>query len=123
MYVGVLLHVALLMESLAAELAWIRPRVRVYEQVRAKGARSLEGLAALLALEHLLRRVHGTVLRQANFVAKRLVAQFTGERPLTVMRSPGVDLQVLHIVYSRKHKRRLRPQVNINIIPRARVEC
>jgi len=29
MYVGVLLHVALLVESLAAELAGIRPRVRV----------------------------------------------------------------------------------------------
>lgn len=34
-YVGVLLHVALLVEALAAELAGVGPGIRVYEQVSA----------------------------------------------------------------------------------------
>lgn len=61
MYVGVLLHVALLMEPLAAVGAGIRPRVAVYEQMRGEGAGSFEAFAALLALEDLLHIVHSPV--------------------------------------------------------------
>lgn len=61
MYVGVLLHVALLVESLAAVAAGIRPRVAVYEQMRGEGAGALEALAALFALKDLLHVVHGPV--------------------------------------------------------------
>lgn len=49
--VGVLLHVRLLVEALAAELAGVRPRVRVDEQVGGQRGRALEGLAAHPALE------------------------------------------------------------------------
>lgn len=48
--VGVLLHVGLLMKPLAAVLARVGPRVRVYEQVSAQRARSLERLPALFTL-------------------------------------------------------------------------
>jgi len=56
--VGVLLHVALLVEPLAAVVAGVRPRVAVDEQVGGQGAGALEALSALLALEHLLHVVH-----------------------------------------------------------------
>lgn len=49
--VGMLLHVRLLVEALAAELAGIGPRVRVDEQVGGQRGRALEGFAAHLALE------------------------------------------------------------------------
>lgn len=55
--VGVLLHVALLVEALAAVLARVGARVAVDQQVRAQGRRALEGLAALLALQHYKRVV------------------------------------------------------------------
>lgn len=74
MYVGVLLHVALLVETLAAELAGVGPSVRVYEQVGTECARAFERLAALFALEDLLRRVDRPVLRQADLVAEGFVA-------------------------------------------------
>ena len=51
MNVGVLLHVGLLVEPLAAVLARVRPRVRVDEEVRRQRGAPLEGLAALLARE------------------------------------------------------------------------
>lgn len=92
MYVRVLLHVALLMESLAAKLTRVGPRVRVYEQVSAQGGRPFEGLAALLALEHLLRGVNRPVLGQTDLVAEGLVAELAGEGTLTVVRSPCVHL-------------------------------
>lgn len=50
MNVGVLLHVGLLMESLAAILAGIRSRVAVDEQMRGEGRGALERFAALFAL-------------------------------------------------------------------------
>lgn len=49
--VGVFLHVGLLVEALAAELAGVGPRVRVDEQVRGQGGRAFEGFAAHPALE------------------------------------------------------------------------
>lgn len=94
MNVGVLLHVALLMESLPAELTWVRSRVRVYQQMGSQSAGPLEPLAALLALEHLLRGVHGSVLRQADLVAEGFVAELAGEGSLAVVGSPRVHLEL-----------------------------
>lgn len=51
MYVGVLLHVGLLMESLAAILAGIRSGIAVDEQMRGECRGALERLAALFALQ------------------------------------------------------------------------
>lgn len=51
MYVGMLLHVGLLVEPLAAVLAGVGPRVRVDQEVSGQRARPLEALPALLALE------------------------------------------------------------------------
>lgn len=63
-----------------------------------EGAGSLESLAALFTLEHLLCGVHGPVLRKTDFVAECLVAQFTGEWSFAVVRSPRVHLRE-HIAY------------------------
>ena len=46
MDVGVLFHVRLLVEALAAELAGVGPRVRVDEQVRGQRGGALEAFAA-----------------------------------------------------------------------------
>jgi len=55
-YVGVFLHVGLLVEALAAELARVRARVGVDQQVRAERRRPLETLTALHARERTQRR-------------------------------------------------------------------
>lgn len=47
----VLLHVGLLVEPLAAELAWVGPGVGVDEQVRGQRGRPLEAFATDLAVE------------------------------------------------------------------------
>lgn len=49
------------MEALSAVLAGVGPGVRVDQQVGGEGGGALEALAALLALEHLLRVVHRPV--------------------------------------------------------------
>jgi hypothetical protein len=51
-------------EALAAELARVRSRVRVDQQVRGESGRALEGLAALFALENLLYVVNGSATEQ-----------------------------------------------------------
>lgn len=51
MNVGVLLHVRLLVEALATELARVGPSVRVDEQVGGQRGRALEGFATHSALE------------------------------------------------------------------------
>lgn len=61
-------------------------------------AGSLESLTALFTLEHLLRGVHGPVLRETDFVAECFVAQFTSEWSFAVVRSPRVYLHE-HIVH------------------------
>lgn len=71
MYVGVLLHVALLVEPLAAVAAGIRPRVAVYEQMRGKGAGALEAFAALFALEDLFHVVHSPVWEKEEQETRR----------------------------------------------------
>ena len=66
MYVGVLLHVRLLVEPLPAVLARVGPRVRVDEQVRGQGRAPFERLAADLARERPLVRVHGPAKQKVN---------------------------------------------------------
>lgn len=50
-YVGVFLHIGLLVEALPAVLAGVGPGVRVDQQVRGQRARPLEAFAALLTLQ------------------------------------------------------------------------
>lgn len=95
MYVSVLLHIRLLMEPLATILTRVRPRVRVDQQVCGEGGGSLEGLAALLALEGPLRRVRGPVLAEAHFVSERLVAELASERSPAAVGPPRVDLEAV----------------------------
>ena len=52
MYVGVLLHVRLLVEPLATVLTGVGPRVAVDQQVGGQGGGALETLPTLLALKH-----------------------------------------------------------------------
>lgn len=49
--VGVFLHIRFLVKSLAAVLAWVRPRVRVDQQVSGQRRGAFESLPAHLALE------------------------------------------------------------------------
>lgn len=86
--VGVLLHVALLVEALPAVFALEGPRVRMDHEVGAEGRGAFEGLAALLALKHLLLSVHGAVGRETLLVAEALGTHVARERPLSVVR-PG----------------------------------
>ena len=53
-----LLHVTLLVETLAAILTGIRSGVRVDEKMGGKSGRPLETFATLLTREHLLCTVH-----------------------------------------------------------------
>lgn len=59
----------------------------------AERAGPFESFTALLALEHLLRRVHGPVLRQTDLVAEGFVAQLAGKWPFTVVRPPRMYLE------------------------------
>lgn len=61
MYVGVLLHIALLVKTFAAITAWIRPRIAVYQQMCRQRAGAFETLAALFALENLLHIVYSSI--------------------------------------------------------------
>ena len=61
--VGVLLHVGLLVEALATELARVRSRVRVDQQVCGESGRPLEGFPALLALKNLLDVVNSSATK------------------------------------------------------------
>jgi len=61
--VGVLLHVGLLVEALATELAWVRSRVRVDQQVCRESGRPLERLPALLTLEDFLDVVNSSATK------------------------------------------------------------
>jgi len=72
--VGVLLHVGLLVEALATELAWVRSRVRVDQQVCRESGRPLERLPALLTLEDFLDVVNSSMLTEADLVTESLVA-------------------------------------------------
>jgi len=83
MDVGVFLHVGLLVEPFSAELARVRPRVGVDEQVRWQGRRSLEALAALTTFEASLGAVDGPVLTETDCVAERLPTRAALVRPST----------------------------------------
>ena len=87
------LHVRLLVEALAAVGAGVGAGVAVDEQVGRQRGRPLERLAALRALEALLLGVHRPVLRQADGVAERLVADVARERPPPAVGPPHVHLE------------------------------
>jgi len=92
--VGVLLHVGLLVEPLAAELARIGARVGMNEQVRGEGRRALEALATLATLEAALGAVHGPVLAQTHGVTECFTARAALVRPPTAaVRPPSVNLR------------------------------
>ena len=93
MDVGVLLHVGLLVEALAAVGARVRARVGVDEQVRGQRGRPLEALQALRALEALFLAVHGSVLGQTDGVSERLAARLARERARACVRSAHVNLE------------------------------
>ena len=57
-----LLHVGLLVKSLAAILARVRSRIGVDEQMRRQSGRALESFPALTTLEHFLRVVQRSVM-------------------------------------------------------------
>jgi len=75
MRVGVLLHVGLLVEGLAAERAVERAYVGVDEQVRAERRGSAESLATALARVRALCTVLHPVARQTGHVTERLVTR------------------------------------------------
>ena len=54
-----LLHVALLMETLATVIAGIWARIAVYQQMRGQRAGSFESFATLFTFEYLLHVVNG----------------------------------------------------------------
>lgn len=98
------------MEPLPAELARIRPRIRMYEQVRTQRRGPLERLATLLTFEHLLDTMDGSVLRQTYLMPKRLITQLARERPLPIMRPPRMHLQAMR---RREHFLALNATINI----------
>ena len=67
MYVGVLLHVGLLVKSFATEGAGVGPSVRVNEQVCRQGAAPLESFATLRTLKQELRSGTLEVADARNF--------------------------------------------------------
>lgn len=75
--VGVLLHVRLLVEPLATEMAFERARVRMNQHVRGERRRALKALATNLALEWLLARMHDHVLFQADGIVEYFLANLT----------------------------------------------
>lgn len=58
----------------------------------AEGAGTFERFTALFALEHLLRGMHGSVLRKADFMAEGFIAQLASEGSFAVVGSPRVHL-------------------------------
>lgn len=92
-YVCVLLHITLLVESLSTILARVGSGIAVNKQVCRKSAAALEALSTLFALEHLFRAVDRPVLSQADLMSKGLVAKLTGERPRPVVTSPRVNFE------------------------------
>ena len=93
MYVRVFLHVAFLVEAFPTVLARVGPSVTVYQQVGGEGGRPLECFPTLFTRERAFLRMHGSVLIQANRMAKCLFAHVTGVRPGTSMAASDVHLQ------------------------------
>ena len=82
MRVGVLLHVGLLVERLAAERTVERAYVAVDQQVRAQSRRASESLAAALARVRPVGTVLHPVSSQTRHVTERLVTRDALERSL-----------------------------------------
>lgn len=92
MNVGVLLHIALLMESLSTVFAWIWSRIGVDQQMRGECAAPLECLAALTTCELLLVVVHRHVLLQRDLMAEALLAYRAVEWTTAGVGSTDVNL-------------------------------
>lgn len=80
-YVGVFLHVGLLVEPLAAVGAGVWAGVTVDQEVRREGGGALEALPTLLALKAPLLGVDHPVLVQTDGMPKSLVTDLTRIRP------------------------------------------
>ena len=107
MNVSVLLHVGLLVEAFAAELARVRTRVGVDEQMCRQRGRSLEALATLATLEAPLGTVHGAVLTQTDGVTECLTACAALVRASTAAVSPSpVNLHAIHCIHHHHHHHR-----------------
>jgi len=89
MRVGVLLHVGLLVEGLAAERAMERAYVAVYQQVRAQSRRAPKSLSAALARIRSVGAVLHPVSSQTRHVTKRLLTRDAFERPLAGIVRPS----------------------------------
>ncbi len=93
--IGVLLHIRFLVKSLAAILAWKRPRIRVDHHMSRQCGGALEAFPAVRAVEASQWGVDGlAMLLQAHFVSESFSAllalvwtQFTG------MRAPNVHFK------------------------------
>jgi len=89
----VFLHVGLLVEPFSAELARVRARVGVNEQVRGQRRRALEALATLATLEAAFGAVNSSMLAETDRVSERLPAGGALVRTLTAaVRPPTVNL-------------------------------
>ena len=94
MDVRVLLHVGLLMETLAAVHAGVRSRIGMDEQVRGQCRRALEAFAARFTLEAALLRVRRSMLRERERMAEALRTQVTRVRlQIGRVRASHVHLQ------------------------------
>jgi len=100
-YVGVFLHVGLLVKSFATEGARVGAGIAVYEHVGGQGGRPLEALATLLALKAPVLTVHCPVLAEAHRVTEALVAGFTLVGTATsAVRPANMDLKMReHILF------------------------
>jgi len=106
MRVGVLLHVGLLVEGLAAVRAVERANVGVDEQVRAERRRAPERLAAARARVRPLGAVLQPVSSEARHVTERLVTRDALERPLAGhVRPPRMHLRTQHASSRRAAKK------------------
>lgn len=60
--VSVFLHVGLLVKPFAAKLAWVRSRVRMYQQMRGQRGRSFERFMAQFTLETKKKKKHLVII-------------------------------------------------------------
>lgn len=94
MNVRVLLHVGLLMESLAAILAGIRSRIAVDEQMRGEGRGALERFAALFALQVRERERRIQIWNRLNICLQRVITHKYPEKEIereVVFRQPAAE--------------------------------
>ena len=81
MNVRVLLHVGLLMETLATMLTGERARIGMDEKVCGERGRAFERFATDLALKASFLRVSGVMLDESENVTERFRTEFAGKGP------------------------------------------